>query len=68
MVTSDCAAMLREIDIQHPAAKLIAQAAKTQETEIGDNTCFTAIFAGELLIQAENLIKMGLHTADIIKG
>lgn len=68
MVTADCATILKEVEVQHPAAKMIAMAAKTQETEFGDNTCFTAMFAGELLVQAEDLVKMGLHPADIVGG
>lgn len=68
MVTSDCATILREIEVQHPAAKMIAMAAKTQETEFGDNTCFTAMMAGEFLTEAEKLVKMGLHPSDIVGG
>lgn len=67
-VTSDAATILREVEVQHPAAKMIAMAARMQESECGDMTNFVISFAGELLNQAENLIKTGLHPSDIIVG
>jgi len=67
-VTSDAATILRECEVQHPAAKMIAMAAKMQESECGDMTNFVISFAGELLNQAENLIKTGLHPSDIVSG
>lgn len=67
-VTSDAATIIREVEVQHPAAKMIALAAKMQESECGDMTNFVISFAGELLLQADALIKTGLHPSDIISG
>lgn len=67
-VTSDAATILSEIQIQHPAAAMIAMAAKMQEYECGDYTNYVISFAGELLNQAEKLIKMGLHPSDVVGG
>lgn len=67
-VTSDAATIIRETDIHHPAAKMIAQAAKMQENECGDGTNLLITFAGELLTEAENLMKMGLHPSEILIG
>ena len=52
----------------HPAAKLVALAAHSQEEEIGDNTNLVVVVAGTLLESAEDLLRTGLHTADIIAG
>ena len=67
-VTSDAATIIREVDVHHPAAKMIAMAAKMQESEAGDGTNFVISFAGELMTQAESLIKMGLHPSEILIG
>jgi T-complex protein 1 subunit theta len=67
-VTSDAATILKELEIQHPAAKMLVMACKMQEEECGDATNFTVTFAGELLSHAENLIRMGLHPNQIILG
>ena len=67
-ITSDAAAMLKEIEVNHPAAKMIVMAAKMQEQECGDMSNFVITFAGELLNQAQDLIKMGLHPSDIVRG
>jgi T-complex protein 1 subunit theta len=67
-VTSDCATMLGELEVQHPAAKMLVLASQTQEVEHGDNTNFVMSFAGELLKNAEELIKQGVHTAEIVNG
>jgi T-complex protein 1 subunit theta len=56
MVTSDCASILKEIEVEHPAAQLLSQACKKQEEEFGDNTNFVLAVAGELLWQTANLI------------
>merc|ERR1711871_1027032 len=60
--------MGKELEIQHPAAKLLELAAASQELEYGDNTNFVISFAGELLKNAESLIRDGLHTAEIVTG
>ena len=67
-VTSDAATIIREVEVNHPAAKMIAMAAKMQENEVGDGTNFVISFAGELMQQAESLIKMGLHPSEILIG
>jgi T-complex protein 1 subunit theta len=56
IVTSDCAAIIREVDVIHPAAQLLKQAVEKQETECGDNTAFVLAFGGELLYQTAKLI------------
>jgi T-complex protein 1 subunit theta len=67
-VTSDAAAILKEIDIAHPAAKLVVLASQMQEQEIGDGTNLVIILAGELLSLSEDLIRKGLHPSEIIAG
>ncbi|KAJ5071292.1 chaperonin-containing tcp1 subunit 8 (theta) [Anaeramoeba ignava] len=67
-VTNDSATIVKELEIAHPAARMIVQAAQMQEKEVGDGTNFVIVFAGELLKQAENLIKTGLHPVEIIDG
>lgn len=67
-VTSDAATLMEEMEVHHPAAKMLAMAAKTQESEVGDGTNFVLVFAGELMQQAENLLKMGLHPSEILIG
>lgn len=67
-VTSDAATIVRELEVIHPASKLIVMASEAQEREVGDGTGFVVAFAGELLDQAEKLLRMGLSTAEIVKG
>jgi T-complex protein 1 subunit theta len=67
-VTSDAATILKELEVQHPAAKMVMMASKMQETECGDATNLVITLAGEFLSQAESLIKMGLHPSQIITG
>jgi len=67
-VTSDAATIIREIEVVHPAAKLLVMASQAQETEMGDATNTVLILAGELLKKAENLLIMGLHPSEVIKG
>ncbi|KAF9646189.1 T-complex protein 1 [Thelephora ganbajun] len=67
-VTSDAATIIREIEVVHPAAKLLVVASQAQEAEMGDATNTVLIFAGELLKKAEYLLVMGLHPSEIIKG
>lgn len=68
IVTSDCASILNELEVQHPAAKLLVLAAQMQDNEFGDQTNFVVSFAGELLKLAEELLKNGLHTAEVVTG
>ena len=67
-ITSDAATIIRETDVHHPAAKMIAQAAKMQENECGDGTNLLISMAGELMTQAQALITMGLHPSEILIG
>lgn len=68
ILTSDAASILRELDVVHPAAKLIVMASQQQEAEMGDATNMVIVLAGELLKKAEELIRMGLKTSDIVQG
>jgi T-complex protein 1 subunit theta len=68
ILTSDAATILRELEVVHPAAKLLVMAAQQQESEMGDATNLVMILAGELLKKAELLLRMGLKTSDIVKG
>lgn len=67
-VTSDAATIVRQLEVIHPAAKLIVMASEAQEREVGDGTGFVVTFAGELLTQAEKLLRMGLSTSEIVQG
>lgn len=68
IVTSDAATIVEEVEVQHPAAKMVAMAAAMQEHEAGDGTNFVLTLSGELMQQAENLIHEGLHPSDILVG
>ena len=68
ILTSDAATILRELDVVHPAAKLLVMACQQQEGEIGDSTNLVIVLAGELLRKAEELLRMGLKTSDIVRG
>ncbi|KXJ94675.1 chaperonin Cpn60/TCP-1 family [Microdochium bolleyi] len=68
ILTSDAATILKELDVVHPAAKLLVMASQQQEAEMGDATNFVIILAGELLRKAEELLRMGLKSADIVQG
>ncbi|KAG6382112.1 chaperonin Cpn60/TCP-1 family [Boletus reticuloceps] len=67
-VTSDAATIIKEVEVVHPAAKLLVMASLAQESEMGDATNTVIIFAGELLKKAEHLLIMGLHPSEVIKG
>ncbi|WP_321211793.1 thermosome subunit alpha [Methanothermobacter sp. DP] len=68
VITNDGVTILREMDISHPAAKMLVEVAKTQEDEVGDGTTTAVIIAGELLKEAEKLIEMGVHPTIIAVG
>jgi T-complex protein 1 subunit theta len=68
ILTSDAASIIRELDVVHPAAKLIVMASQQQEAEMGDATNLVIVLAGELLKKAEDLLRMGLKTSDIVTG
>lgn len=68
VLTSDAATILRELDVVHPAAKLLVMASQQQESEMGDATNMVIVLAGELLKKAEELLRMGLKPSDIAQG
>ncbi len=61
VVTNDGVTILKEMDIEHPAAKMLVEVAKTQEDEVGDGTTTAVIIAGELLKKAEGLLDQDIH-------
>jgi thermosome len=67
-ITSDGRTILDEMEIEHPAAKMMVEVAKTQDTEVGDGTTTAVIIAGELLGKAEDLIEKSVHPTVIIDG
>ncbi|XP_050438492.1 T-complex protein 1 subunit theta-like [Adelges cooleyi] len=67
-ITNDAATIVKELDIEHPAAKIIVMASEMQEQEVGDATNFVIILAGALLEQAELLLKMGLTPVEVCEG
>jgi len=67
-ITSDGRTILDEMDIQHPAAKMLVEVAKTQDKEAGDGTTSAVIISGELLNRAEELIDRNIHPTVIIDG
>ena len=67
-ITNDGATILKEIDAQHPAAKMIVEISKTVDTEVGDGTTSSVIFGGTLLAKAEELLSKDVHSSVIIEG
>jgi thermosome len=68
IITSDGRTILDKMDIEHPAAKMMVEVAKTQDAEVGDGTTTAVILAGELLGKAEELIDKGVHPTVIVEG
>lgn len=68
IITNDGVTILEEMHIEHPAAKMLVEVAKTQEKEVGDGTTTAVVLAGELLKNAEDLIDKEIHPTVIIKG
>jgi len=68
IVTNDGVTILEEMDIEHPAAKMIVEIAKTQEQEVGDGTTTAVMLAGKLLENAEKLLDQKIHPTTIAKG
>src|SRR3989475_334587 len=68
VITNDGVTILKEIDIEHPAAKMLVEVAKTQDDEAGDGTTTAVILAGELLKKAEDLIDQNIHPTVIAQG
>ena len=67
-ITNDGATILKEIDAQHPAAKMMVEISKTIDTEVGDGTTSSVVFAGALLEKAEKLLEKDVHSTVIVDG
>jgi len=67
-ITNDGATILKEIDVQHPAAKMMIEISKTVDNEVGDGTSSSVIFAGTLLAKAEELLNKEVHSTVIVEG
>jgi thermosome len=67
-ITNDGATILKEIDAQHPAAKMMVEVSKTIDTEVGDGTTSSVVFAGALLEKAEKLLEKNVHSTVIVDG
>jgi thermosome len=68
VITNDGATILKELDIEHPAAKMIVEISKTQDNECGDGTTSAVVIAGELLKKSEALIEQNVHPTVIANG
>ncbi|MCD6461567.1 MAG: TCP-1/cpn60 chaperonin family protein [Thermoplasmata archaeon] len=68
VITNDGVTILKEIDVEHPAAKMLVEVAKTQESECGDGTTTAVVLAGELLKKAEELLSQDVHPTVITGG
>ncbi|WP_089777311.1 thermosome subunit alpha [Haloferax massiliensis] len=68
VVTNDGVTILKEMDIDHPAANMIVEVSETQEDEVGDGTTTAVIIAGELLDQAEELLESDVHATTVAQG
>jgi len=68
VVTNDGVTILKEMEIEHPAAKMLVEVAKTQEDEVGDGTTTAVIIAGELLKKAEGLLDQEIHPTIVAMG
>src|SRR5256712_3344974 len=67
-ITNDGVTILKEIEVEHPAAKMLVEVATTQDDEVGDGTTTAVILAGELLKEAESLIEQEVHPTLIVNG
>ncbi len=67
-ITNDGATIVKDMEIQHPAAKLLVEAAKAQDSEVGDGTTSAVVVSGLLLEKAENLLDQNIHPTIIIDG
>ncbi|MEM0349766.1 MAG: thermosome subunit beta [Candidatus Caldarchaeum sp.] len=68
VITNDGATILKEMDVEHPVAKMLVEVSKAQDEEVGDGTTSTVVLAGELLTKAEELIEKEVHPTVIIEG
>ncbi|MEM4748375.1 MAG: TCP-1/cpn60 chaperonin family protein, partial [Thermosphaera sp.] len=67
-VTNDGATIVKEMEVQHPAAKLLVEVAKAQDAEVGDGTTSAVVLAGAFLTKAEELLDQNIHPSIIIEG
>ena len=67
-ITNDGATVLDEIEVEHPAAKMMVEVAKAQDDEVGDGTTTAVVLAGELLKEAEELLLQNIHPTIIVSG
>jgi len=67
-VTTDTNIIVNELEVMHPAAKMVVLAVQAQDNECGDGNNLVVSLAGELLMRAEELLKEGIHASDILKG
>ena len=68
VITNDGATIVEEMDVEHPAAKMVVEVAKTQDKEVGDGTTTAVVLTGELLSNAEKLLDKGVHPTVISRG
>lgn len=67
-ITNDGATILKEMEVEHPAAKIMVEIAKTTDSEVGDGTTSAVVLAGELLKKAEELLDLDIHPTIIAEG
>jgi len=67
-ITNDGATIMKELDVEHPAAKMLVEVAKTQDNEVGDGTTTAVVLAGALLEKAEDLLEKNIHPTIIVDG
>nr|AWT57841.1 T-complex protein 1 [Chilo suppressalis]AWT57842.1 T-complex protein 1 [Chilo suppressalis] len=67
-ITSDAGTIIRELDVEHPAAKLMVLGSQMQDAEVGDGTNFVIVLSGALLEAAEELLRLGVTTSEIAEG
>jgi thermosome len=68
VITNDGATILRQLDIKHPAAKMMVEIARTQEDKAGDGTTSAVVLAGELLNKAQKMVEQGIHPTTVTRG
>src|SRR6056297_4029462 len=68
VVTNDGVTILKEMDIEHPAAQMVVEVAETQESEVGDGTTTSVVVSGELLSEAEDLLEQDIHATTLAQG
>jgi len=68
VITNDGATIVKEMNVEHPAAKMVVEVAKTQDDEVGDGTTTAVVMTGELLANAEKLLDLGIHSTIIARG